>query len=406
MMNTHRNFTISFISLALVLILAGCGLLEPAPLVPTVDQSLLFTQAAGTLMAQFTQVALVSTATALAAPVQPTPEAPTPTPLPLPTETPSPTSPPTATPTSLPSPTLISASATPAPPTAAPLPCLAAKFVKDVTVPDGTRFNPGASFTKTWQLQNTGSCSWDEDFSIVFVDGDQLGGDDSVPLPDQVNPGERVNVSVDLVAPNNPGTYRGDWMLEDDAGERFGLGSKADRVFWVEIRVKEVDSGTAYSFVEAVCQADWESSEADELPCPGEIDDPDGFVVVLDEPDQENRRENEPALWTNPARENDGWIKGTFPAIKIKDGDHFLADVGCLADYTKCLVIFEVSYQVEGKKAQSLGTWHEEYDGEITRIDIDLSDLSGKSVKFILTVKANGSFRDDAAFWLVPQIAR
>jgi len=386
--------------------LAGCSLLEPAPPLPTLDQNLLFTQAAGTLMAQFTQAAVVSTATALAEPVQPSPQEPTQTDTLLPSQTSSPTPPPSATPTNIPPPTLVAATATPALPTSAPLPCLAAKFVKDVTVPDGTRFNPGADFTKTWQLQNAGSCTWDEDFSLVFVDGDQLGGDDSVPLPDEVEPGERVNVSVDLTAPQNPGEYRGEWMLEDDSGEQFGLGSKADKVFWVEIRVKEVESGTAYSFVEAYCEADWENSEEEDLPCPGETDDSSGFVVRLDTPEQENRNENEPALWTQPPLEDEGWIKGTFPEVKIKDGDHFLADVGCLADYNKCNITFEVSYIEDDKKAQSLGKWTEEYDGEITRIDIDLSDLADKTIQIILIVKANDAHRDDAAFWLVPQIAR
>ena len=29
-----------------------------------------------------------------------------------------------------------------------------AQFLADVTVPDGTRFDPGQAFTKTWKLRN------------------------------------------------------------------------------------------------------------------------------------------------------------------------------------------------------------------------------------------------------------
>ena len=36
----------------------------------------------------------------------------------------------------------------------------AATFVSDVTVPDGTSFNPGDTFTKTWRLSNSGSTTW------------------------------------------------------------------------------------------------------------------------------------------------------------------------------------------------------------------------------------------------------
>ena len=31
-----------------------------------------------------------------------------------------------------------------------------AGFIADVTVPDGTAFSPGATFTKTWRLKNIG----------------------------------------------------------------------------------------------------------------------------------------------------------------------------------------------------------------------------------------------------------
>src|SRR5688572_24073099 len=48
-----------------------------------------------------------------------------------------------------------------------------AVFVEDVTVPDNTRIEAGEEFTKTWKLQNTGSCTW-TDYTIAFVSGDQM----------------------------------------------------------------------------------------------------------------------------------------------------------------------------------------------------------------------------------------
>jgi len=32
-----------------------------------------------------------------------------------------------------------------------------AQFIADVTEPDGTRYDPGATFTKTWRLRNIGT---------------------------------------------------------------------------------------------------------------------------------------------------------------------------------------------------------------------------------------------------------
>ena len=40
-------------------------------------------------------------------------------------------------------------------------PCInKAEFVTDVTISDNTRLKPNQGFTKTWRLQNTGTCTW------------------------------------------------------------------------------------------------------------------------------------------------------------------------------------------------------------------------------------------------------
>lgn len=376
------------------LLMIACNFFSPTAPPGEFDQGQLYTQAAETLSVQLTQVALFATATDLSKPTQ------TPTQIVLPSNTPLPTATNTPVPTATQFPT-----ATRVPPTSTPRPCLAARFVRDVTVPDGTKYAGGTSFTKTWELENVGSCTWTDDFELVFVKGDRMSGDDNIPIDERVEPGETVRVSVDLVAPFEKGEYRGDWLLADDDGEEFGLGAGANKSFWVSIRVTEVKEGVVLSFVDSYCSADWESSAGD-LPCPGKGTEPSGFVVRLEEPDQENRKENEPALWTNPEMEDDGWITGTYPAIKIKDGDRFIADIGCLDDSEDCDVIFRLNYKIGSGPVKNLGEWHEVFDNLITRVDIDLSDLDGENVKFILTVTVNDDYDEDAAFWLQPHIQR
>ena len=39
--------------------------------------------------------------------------------------------------------------------------CDWAQFITDVTVPDGAKYEPGATFKKTWRLKNIGTCTWD-----------------------------------------------------------------------------------------------------------------------------------------------------------------------------------------------------------------------------------------------------
>lgn len=102
----------------------------------------------------------------------------------------------------------------------AEIPCLFAKMVAE-TVPDGTQVNANGSFTKTWVLENTGSCAWTPDFRLVFTGGELMNGPSAVKIGQSVAPGERVTVSVNLNAPSYSGSCRGNWALESGQGVRF-----------------------------------------------------------------------------------------------------------------------------------------------------------------------------------------
>jgi uncharacterized protein YkwD len=126
-----------------------------------------------------------------------------------------------------------SATLDPSEPTPTPSCRDSAVFVEDVTVPDNTRLDPGEKFTKTWKLQNTGSCTW-TDYTISFVSGDQMDAPDSVPVPEtQVS--DPVEVSIDLIAPLEDGAYTGNFELRDAKGEVLPLG--IEPTFWVKIIV-------------------------------------------------------------------------------------------------------------------------------------------------------------------------
>ena len=46
--------------------------------------------------------------------------------------------------------------------------CDIGNFVKDVTIPDGTAVAAGAKFTKTWEIKNAGTCTWNENYVVIF----------------------------------------------------------------------------------------------------------------------------------------------------------------------------------------------------------------------------------------------
>ena len=196
-------------------LLAACKPSAPAAQTETPDANAVFTAAAQTASAHLTETAAV-----------------TPTPPPAtPTDT---SEPPTAAPVSE-TPTIEAANPTST--SAVSLPGGdKAQFVSDVTVPDGSDYQPGAAFVKTWQIKNVGTTTWTKDYALAFVGGDQMSGPASVSMPSEVAPGQTVNISVDLKAPADVGSYTGYWRPRNANGQLF------DTSIYVQIDV--VGSGT------------------------------------------------------------------------------------------------------------------------------------------------------------------
>jgi len=96
-----------------------------------------------------------------------------------------------------------------------------AEFSADVTIPDGTDFNPGAEFTKVWQLRNAGTNTWTPEYRLAFITGEQMSAPGEVQLSGNVPPGETIDVAVDMIAPQAVGTHTGFWKMQDPTGEFF-----------------------------------------------------------------------------------------------------------------------------------------------------------------------------------------
>ena len=107
--------------------------------------------------------------------------------------------------------------------------CLNAIFISE-TVPDGTNFSPGDGFIKSWTIRNTGYCTWNTNYKLIFYSGNRMGGDASVNLPHSVAPGQKITLKANLTAPSSDGTYRGEWRVKSDLDVIFAR-------FWVEIDV-------------------------------------------------------------------------------------------------------------------------------------------------------------------------
>jgi len=223
-------------------------------------------------------------------------------------------------------------------------------FVSDVNYPDGTEVEAGVEFTKTWRLQNTGTCTWNSDYAIVFERGDAMEASPSTPFSaDPVPPQGEVEVSVAMKSPDAPGTYQGYWRLRDKAGLKFGTGEKNIKL--------------------------------------------------------ENRSEAGVTLITHPKHVDHGSIFGTFPEYTVKNGDHFKSKLGFLDDCGEGDVLFQLWYQVD-QVQNKLAEWSDSCNGNLVFVDTDLSNIVGEKVQFVLVVSANGSPVDDLAIWGSTRIER
>jgi hypothetical protein len=98
-------------------------------------------------------------------------------------------------------------------------------YIADVTIPDESILKPGEDFDKIWRIQNTGTCTWDDGYRLVFVAGDQALDPVNYEIKDAddfVEAGETVDMGVDLTAPNAEGKYSATWRMQTDAGVFFG----------------------------------------------------------------------------------------------------------------------------------------------------------------------------------------
>lgn len=111
------------------------------------------------------------------------------------------------------------------------------EFVEDLNIPDDSVFAPQTEFVKSWRLRNDGTCPWTSGYSLVQVGGDTVTEITSVPLPRFVAPGETIDLSITVIAPEVEGTYRSNWQLSDTNDNPFGVGGLIEETFWVQFDV-------------------------------------------------------------------------------------------------------------------------------------------------------------------------
>ena len=104
-------------------------------------------------------------------------------------------------------------------------------FMDDLTVPDGTIFEAGAAIDKQWEVENSGTCNWDERYTVRLTGGPDLGAEQIQALF-PARSGSKATIQILFEAPQEAGTYRSSWQAFSPEGEPFG------DPFYIEIIVE------------------------------------------------------------------------------------------------------------------------------------------------------------------------
>ena len=228
---TQKKHLLVLFTLALIVmvLLSACG--GKTAEEEEQDPNAAITQVVETAMAALTETGAVQS---------PTPSI---TPTVLPTNTPIPSMQPSPTISTLVGlPTTTSGSPSFVQPTGQTSSCDIGGFVKDVTIPDGTNVAAGQKFTKTWEIKNNGTCTWNKNYTVVFYGGTQLAADTIYNFTDtDIEPGENVQISVEMTAPTTTGEYISYWILRNDLGQNYFVDGSS---IYVEIIVGTAKTAT------------------------------------------------------------------------------------------------------------------------------------------------------------------
>lgn len=277
----------------------------------------------------------------------------------------------------------------------------------DVPVYEGTGVHPGTEFTAGWRLTNVGSCTWNQNYEIVLVQTDGVTASVVQSFEGKAAPGESLDVYFELTAPADPGEYNLIWKLRNPNGGYFGYGPNGSQNLSLNFSVLDLPNGVRFDLTQIHCQAQWHSNKATFLPCNGGTPENMGFVELVgkDFKMETGREANRPVLHVNPDNSPKGHIRGIFPPFVVRDGDKFVATIGCSDGVPTCNLFFQLRIIKPNGEEAPIGDWIEVGDDNVRYVTVSLSQWAGKEIQLVLYTAINGGRNAEAdGFWMYPHV--
>lgn len=106
-------------------------------------------------------------------------------------------------------------------------------FISDATIPDGTVVTAGSSMDKRWEVKNSGTCNWEEGYTLRLISGPEMGVNPVQALI-PARSGSQMVIRIVFTAPAETGAHISAWQAYDRQGNPFGDS------FYINIQVEPV----------------------------------------------------------------------------------------------------------------------------------------------------------------------
>ena len=266
------------------------------------------------------------------------------------------------------------------------------EYISDITIPDGMVITPYTLFTKTWYIKNTGDCTWNSNYSLVYQSGAEVGQAKSFPILNPgyyIKPGESLAVSALLEAPAQKGnTYTTYWALKTARGEIVGDGEAKNvylsSSFRVEPTFDVIQNFNALSCYDDhgyfTCGLRNQSSEH-------------GAVYIEQSPNFESgRNQGKPAIVVAPPLGENTVIRYEFGPLRFPRGSWFYTNFCCFPNTPHCDAQIRLYVRKPGygeTLVQEIREWNDGFMGE-WKFRLDDIGVFDQDYFYIIEVQTNG----------------